>query len=342
MDEIFYRNFIEISNYDKNFSYEDVCIYSNITIRRNLVQYKFVDSLNDEERENVSKEIKEALFLFDKNIYFIDTMSFSEEQYLLAYIYSLLPKKIEEPFYIGVQKNKNVFFHINNQDHLRFFIKERGLSFHSIFFNISEIECKLSQNLDFAFDKKIGYVAPQLLKSGIAMDFSVVMHLPAISMIEGKLDYLKKDMEEKGFLLTELPQHFFSEVSRLYILKNQIFFNISEEEMLFRMYNIVKEIIDIEYENRNFLWKKAKNSMEDKIYRAYGLLKYAKKMSYVEFLDNWTFLRMGIGMGIIKNNRISKIDRYLFNLTDAYLNLFYANNRKDIDEIRMSLIDLDR
>jgi len=69
-------------------------------------------------------------------------------------------------------------------------------------------------------------------------------------------------------------------------------------------------------ENRAFI--------EDKVYRSFGILKYARNISSNEALRLISDVRMGISMGIIKEVTIDKIDVLLNLIQPAMIQDYFG------------------
>ena len=98
-------------------------------------------------------------------------------------------------------------------------------------------------------------------------------------------------------------------IGDLYQISNKVSLGLSEEEIVNNVKVIVKKIIEQERKAREYLKGKG-IEFEDKVYRAYGSLMYAKKLSYLECAKLISIVRLGISMGIINeidNQKLNEI-----------------------------------
>ena len=101
------------------------------------------------------------------------------------------------------------------------------------------------------------------------------------------------------------------------ILKSQVIYSgypaqghlgKSEEEIVEEMNAICLNIVDEEESARRKLIEKDRLGAKDNVYRSYGLLKYAKILSFEEALELLSILRLGLDLGII--DRIRDFDYF--------------------------------
>ena len=76
----------------------------------------------------------------------------------------------------------------------------------------------------------------------------------------------------------------------------------SEEEIIENIDRILKEIIHQEQAARDGLVTSSRTQLEDRIWRAFGLLKHAKTMSSNEALDLLSAVRLGVDLGLMSAN----------------------------------------
>ena len=98
----------------------------------------------------------------------------------------------------------------------------------------------------------------------------------------------------------------------LYQISNNQTIGLSEKEIMLNVRNISEKIIEQERTARKFLVKK-EIELEDRVYRAYGLLTNARKISSDECKKLISEVKLGVDLGIIKeldDSKIRKIELY--------------------------------
>src|SRR2546425_7607848 len=69
-------------------------------------------------------------------------------------------------------------------------------------------------------------------------------------------------------------------VGNFFQLSNQTTLGKSEDELLDHLGKIVRQVIEYEEQARDVLLRTAPDEVADKTWRAYGLLKYARKLTF--------------------------------------------------------------
>jgi protein arginine kinase len=87
-----------------------------------------------------------------------------------------------------------------------------------------------------------------------------------------------------------------------YQISNQISLGQTEEEIVGNIEGITKQIAGYEQKARNTLFKNSKVKMEDNIWRAYGVLKNVRAITFEEAISLLSALRLGVETGIIDIN----------------------------------------
>ena len=98
----------------------------------------------------------------------------------------------------------------------------------------------------------------------------------------------------------------------LYQITNNQTIGITEKEIMTNVKNITEKIIEQERTARKFLGKN-QVELEDRVYRAYGLLTFASKLSSEEIKKFLSDVKLGVDLGIIKeidDSKVRKIELY--------------------------------
>jgi protein arginine kinase len=88
---------------------------------------------------------------------------------------------------------------------------------------------------------------------------------------------------------TEVMGNFFQ-------ISNQTTLGPDEHEIVSRLDQVVRQIIQYEEEAREVIWRSARLQLEDKIYRAYGTLSSARTISSEEVLSLASAVRFGVAL----------------------------------------------
>ncbi len=108
-----------------------------------------------------------------------------------------------------------------------------------------------------------------------------------------------------------------SPIGSLYLLTNQVTLGISEEAALGNLDALAKSIIEQEREARKELMENL--SFQDMLWRSYGTLKSARVMSFQEFMEALSVVKVGIAAGEF-DLPMNTVNELIFSLQPATLN----------------------
>lgn len=231
---------------------------------------------------------------------------------------------------------------VNEEDHLRIQCIASGFDVEVSCREVIKIEKKLEIELCFAFDKNLGYLTACPTNLGTGLRISVIAHLPALVLIS-KIDDFIKNLNKIG---CSVRGHFGENsdvVGNLFQISNQVTLGKSENDIIEEMKAICLNIIDEEIDARLKLKSEFPINVEDSIYRSYGMLKYAKILSYEEALELLSLIKLGLDINILDNS-IDSFDFYdiINSIGNANIMLDFEKDSKissdELDLIRANII----
>lgn len=306
----------------------DVAISTRVRIARNLKDYKFPHMLDKKESNKILDLIEKSI---NKEKYnFLRTENIDEVN-----LYSLVEKHLISPDFVNYKdtaiienKDESLVIMVNEEDHLRMQAFRSGFNVDECYNNVKSFENELNERLEFAKSDKYGYLTSCPTNVGTAMRVSVLLHLQGLASI-GKLEDVLNQVRDIGLSVRGLYGENTSGYGNMYQISNQKTLGLSEEEILNKVSLVVSSIIEQEKMARALLLKRKKLDFEDKIYRTYGTLKYARKLSSDEVYKLLATLRIGVSMGYFENISLSKIQN-LMDLTKV--NTFKIMLKEDFDK----------
>ncbi len=108
-------------------------------------------------------------------------------------------------------------------------------------------------------------------------------------------------------------------VGNFFQLSNQTTLGSSEHELLDHLGKMVRQVIDYEEQARQVLLRDAPAVIEDKVWRAYGLLRYARALSFEEAMNLLSPVRFGVGVGLIPDVGMYTLNKLLVYTQPAHL-----------------------
>lgn len=292
----------------------DVVLSSKIRLARNLADTPFPCKMSNELRKSVCKKIFAAI----KNSQLagefdmIDMSSISDlEKISLAEKGIVSPEFARQDMFCSVlfSKDEALSVMMCEEDHIRLSVMSAGQDLEGAYKKADEINDIFIKNLVIAFDNRLGFLTSNPMNLGTGMKASLVLHLPAISQ-KGMLPSLSNMVSKLGFTVKPL----FASNGDFYELSNRISLGITEKNAIDNLNAICDQIVKQERALRQELLEY--DDFEDKIFRAMGTLKMARKLSTQEFYSLISLVRLGISMGSF-DEQYEKIGKMIYSLGTA-------------------------
>lgn len=299
----------------------DVVISTSIHIARNIKQFPFPGRLSLRDKLKVNEVVKTAsdsIEGYNFNYYEMKTLSQSE-------VVSLAERHLVSPEFASssdgrallLTDDEAVSIMLNEEDHIRLQVMYAGFSLDEAFKTADNIDNKLGAKLDFAFDERLGYLTQDPTALGTGMKASVVLHLPAL-VASSQITKLITTVSKLGLSLRGSYGEGAAAKGDLFRLSNTITLGISERAAIENLKSISLQIAAQERAAREEIFKAPVT--EDRIFRAYGVLKYARLIDTNEFMELMSLVRLGAVKGLISMD-CAKIEALMIQMQPATISL---------------------
>ena len=301
--------------YLQNGKESDVVISSRIRLARNLKNTNFVNNSKKEDLEKILKNIENITENIGYNLKFIRLKDIDDLTKMC-----LIEKHIISPDFalnnidvgaILINEDENICIMINEEDHIRIQVFSSGLDLEYLLDLINEIDSSMSSLIPYAFSDKYGYLTACPTNVGTGMRASVMVHLPGLKQ-SGNVNKVLEVINNFGMNIRGIYGEGTNTKGDLYQISNKQSIGIQEKEIINNMKVIVEKIIEQERTARKMLAKNSIN-LEDKVYRAYGLLLNCRKISSEECEKLLSYVKLGTDLGIIKelnDLKVKKLELY--------------------------------
>lgn len=280
---------------------DNIVITSRIRLARNLKNYRFPVKMNHEEEEEVIQEVNNAIKRINLNYnlkYMRDLSDIQKSALIENHLISpaLAEKKDGGAFLLSPDKKVSIM--LNEEDHIRIQTINKGMSLKECWDLGNKVDDVIEETVDYAFDKELGYVTACPTNIGTGMRASVMIHLPALS-ITNQIEKLLYGVSQLGVAVRGVYGEGTKSLGHLYQISNQGTLGASEETLIEKITQIVKQIVEKEERTREHLKKNNYDDLEDEFYRAYGLLTNARKLTTEEAMKFISLLKLGNDMEMI-------------------------------------------
>ena len=321
----------------------DVVISTRVRLARNLKDYPFPCRLSTQDKEKIIEKVKSAIensnSPISKDFSFIRMSELTPQQGV-----SLVERRLVSPEFISesqgrallLSKDESISIMINEEDHIRLQVINNGLSLEDTYDIADKLDTLLDENLDFAFDDKLGYLTQCPTNLGTGMRASVMLHLPALEKSRA-IGRIAGNLSKLGLTIRGAHGEGTEPNGALYQLSNQVTLGISEKAAIENLKNITMQLISQENQARTRLCSSI--DIQDAISRSLGILKSALVISHDEALKLLSNVRLGIVSGQIKDVSTETVDKLMLSVEPATLSVNLNKNlsphERDIERAKL-------
>lgn len=302
----------------------DVVTSTRIRIARNIKDNKFKNKMSKEGKETVIDKIENILPQIGYGLKLIRLKDLDNLNLL-----SLIEKHLISPNFavnsketgaILINADENICIMINEEDHIRIQVFASGLELDNSLNLANEIEKGMGNLINYAFSEKYGYLTENMTNVGTGLRASVMVHLPALTATRN-IDKVLDVVNGFGMNIRGLYGDGSETQGNVYQISNKQSLGISDKEIINNLKLITSKIIEQERMARKYLAKKSME-LEDRVYRAYGILSNCRKVSANEAKKLISDVKLGTDLGIIKEMNDLKVNKLDLYTKSASLQLF--------------------
>jgi protein arginine kinase len=322
----------------------DVVMSTRIRLARNVSEFPFLTRIEERQKSELERFLRDKLqkaSLGDEVLYknLNETSPIDRICLVERHLISRDHASGEGGRGVALVENETLSVMVNEEDHLRVQVLRSGFQPDVAWQHISKVDRALEDELNFSFSPQFGYLTACPTNVGTGMRVSVMLHLPALVMT--------KHIEKVFHAVTKINlavRGFYGEGTQasgdFYQISNQVTLGKSEEDVLKIMADHVPQIVAYERNTREKLVSENRPGLEDRVWRAYGLLDRARLITSEETMDYLSAVRMGVNLGLIDKIPIQTVNE-LFILTQP-AHLQKLNGREletpERDELRATFI----
>ncbi len=207
---------------------------------------------------------------------------------------------------------------VNEEDHLRLLGMRSGFALEEAYAEVEAVDADLGRLLPFAFHPEFGYLTSCPTNAGTGLRASVLIHLPGLVLTK-EIGKVLQGLAQVGLTFRGLYGEGSEVVGNFFQLSNQTTLGKSEDELLDHLGKIVRQVVEYEEQAREILLQKAPTEVADKTWRAYGLLKYARSLSFEETMNLLSGVRLGVGLNLITGLSVYTLNKLLIFTQPAHL-----------------------
>lgn len=304
-----------------------IVLSTRIRLARNLRGAPFTHRADDAERERLLERVlaaaRGAPELAGGAVYRVDRLSRLErqllhERHLVSKELAGLGSRDGVRHGAALLTNGDVGVMINEEDHLRLQVLKSGFAPEPAFADTQRVDRALGASVPFAFHPEFGYLTACPTNAGTGLRASVLIHLPGLVLTK-EIAKVLQGLSQVGLTFRGLYGEGSEVVGNFFQLSNQTTLGKAAEELLDHLAKIVRQVIQYEEQAREVLQRDAPTVIADKVWRAYGLLRYARSLSLEEAMNLLSGVRLGVGLNLITDLSVYTLNKLLVFTQPAHL-----------------------
>ncbi|PKM79647.1 MAG: protein arginine kinase [Firmicutes bacterium HGW-Firmicutes-14] len=304
----------------------DVVISSRVRLARNLNNYPFPHFMTKDQAAEVIHAVRTAVSQKEVaeqtgRLEFIDLSELTPiERQILVEKHVVSPQHVSDPANraLVLADDESVSIMVNEEDHLRIQCLLPGFQPEETWHLANRIDDLIEKTLDYSFCEKRGYLTSCPTNVGTGLRVSVMLHLPCLVMTK-QVGKIINAMSQVGLAVRGYYGEGTEAYGNLFQVSNQVTMGQTEEEIVKNLLAVTKQIIAQERTARENILKNNRHTLEDRVYRAFGTMSYARMISSGEALNNISNLRLGIELGILNNLTYNQINELIVLTRPAFL-----------------------
>ncbi|MFZ5646375.1 MAG: protein arginine kinase [Bacillota bacterium] len=304
----------------------DVVVSSRVRVARNIVNLPFPHLLSEANAREVIHAVTLAIENGDlrADLGKLELTEMTElspaERQILVEKHLISPDLLEDfqKKAIVLRDDEVISIMVNEEDHLRLQCLLPGLQVKEAWELINKLDDGLEKTLEYAYDEKLGYLTACPTNVGTGLRASVMLHLPGLVLVNRIKDVLGS-VSKLGLAVRGLYGEGTEASGNLFQVSNQVTLGQTEEDIVNALITVTGQIIASERVAREALLRERRDHIEDRVGRAYGLLRHARIMTSEEAVRLLSDLRLGVSMNIIDTIAANLITELMVAIRPAFL-----------------------
>ena len=206
---------------------------------------------------------------------------------------------------------------VNEEDHLRLQSLVSGLSIMDAWSMVDRLDDGIGRDLSLAYHADFGYLTSCPTNTGTGLRASALVHLPALVLTK-EIGRVLEGLDRVGLTHRGLYGEGSDIVGNFFQISNQKTLGSSEEDLVQHFGNTVSTVIEKERRARQVL-RGAGPRTEDLIWRAYGLLRHARLLTYRDLMELLSGVRLGVSLEMLPSPHVSALNRIIIFSQPAHL-----------------------
>jgi protein arginine kinase len=305
----------------------DIVLSTRIRLARNIEGFAFTGRARDGERLRVLAQVRDVLRgvegMGEHAAFRIDELpavdrALLHERHLvskeLAGLDAPHPLRSGAAVFLG----DRLAIMVNEEDHLRLQTLQSGLALLEAYAVLDRVDRVIGSRLPYSFHPEFGFLTACPTNVGTGLRASVLIHLPGLVLTK-EIGKVLAGLQQMGLTYRGLYGEGSEVVGNFFQISNQTTLGNAEEDLLDKLVRIVAHVVEREEEARKVLLRDAGYIIEDKLWRAYGTLRYARSLTFDEAMNYLSGVRLAVGLKLVDGLSVYTLNKLLIFSQAAHL-----------------------
>lgn len=314
----------------------DVIVAGRIRLIRNLDNCEFPGKLTAEETQQILETMQEKLeALGDTHGLKLPYKALAEmdidekEGYCERRMINRASAEKETPVGLMADEEAGVSLVLEGEDHFRIQCLSPAADLDSLWKRANAIDNSVNEKFPYAFHEKYGYMTAYPTGMGTGLRAGITLHLPMLAA--GKqFGKIVNEMSRFGVTVRGIYGEGNENYGSLFEVINQKTLGVTEEETIALVKQMADRLVLSERKIRSVTMRDHRLDLEDELYKSYGVLRYAKKLSQKEAMQYLSQLRIGQMEGLIRFEKPVNFYGMMLEIQPANTKLLASEENKDV------------
>lgn len=311
----------------------DIVLSTRIRLGRNAGFIPFPESMNDSDFEliqGITESFISRTSIGENTICFnLNELDLHEKRLLLEKNIITGEMETSERCLILINNVRDFTILVNDSDHFRIQVIKPGFQLYDTYKDADAVDDALNSVVKYAFSDNYGYLTPDPAHIGTGLKVSAILHLPVLTL-QKRIGESISFVRETGFQISGTLGNSGRVIGGLYLLSSRKYLGMSEVDVIESADDIINRIIKMEDDARDEYFTISKRELEDSAWRSLGVLLYARRINYVEAVEHFSRIRLGVIMSVIKDYDLKRINDLMVRIQWAHLQEHFGIRFKSI------------
>ena len=282
-----------------------VAISSRVRLARNFAEYPFPGQASSSQLEEVEQRIRRwwntgGLESLGPTKYISIRDIPENERSALVAKHLISPKLAGQDFgAVLLNEDESVSVMVNEEDHLRIQSLLPGAQPQAAWNLASQVDDLFDAGFGYAWSPHAGYLTCCPTNVGTGMRASIMLHLPGLA-VSGQLPLVLGTISKVGIMVRGMFGEGSEAQGNVFQISNQITLGQREEDIIEALNRVTDQVIRQELDARKQLAETDNLALQDKVWRAFGILANARVITSAETMEYASLLRLGLDLKFLE------------------------------------------